>query len=264
MADDLLVADFDRDPPGPPVPPPWPYLVCSTPRSGSTLLCEGLRATGRLATPAEYFNIEATLVPLSRRWGSADARAYVRDLYRHRTSPDGVLGVKLHWQQVEELRDVLGLAGERRGVFPRRERRLLEGLFPAARYVHVQRRDRDRQAVSYWIAEHTRQWSVHGGEEPPSACLPDYDAVAIDAVRRRIDHQEACWARFFAENGIAPVTVVYEELAADYAGTIARVARALDVDLRPADVPPPRLRRQSDDASERLLRRYLAERAVSV
>ena len=31
------------------------YLVCATPRSGSTLLCEGLKATGVAGRPEEYF-----------------------------------------------------------------------------------------------------------------------------------------------------------------------------------------------------------------
>src|SRR5687767_6906049 len=31
------------------------YLVCATPRSGSTLLCEALKATGVAGRPGEYF-----------------------------------------------------------------------------------------------------------------------------------------------------------------------------------------------------------------
>ena len=31
------------------------YLVCATPRSGSTLVCKALRATGVAGRPEEYF-----------------------------------------------------------------------------------------------------------------------------------------------------------------------------------------------------------------
>ncbi|MGZ5376146.1 MAG: Stf0 family sulfotransferase, partial [Solirubrobacterales bacterium] len=31
------------------------YLVCATPRSGSTLLCEALKSTGVAGRPEEYF-----------------------------------------------------------------------------------------------------------------------------------------------------------------------------------------------------------------
>ena len=31
------------------------YLVCATPRSGSTLVCQALKATGVAGNPEEYF-----------------------------------------------------------------------------------------------------------------------------------------------------------------------------------------------------------------
>jgi LPS sulfotransferase NodH len=36
---------------------PSSYLICATPRSGSTLLCAVLGATGVAGRPAEYFEI---------------------------------------------------------------------------------------------------------------------------------------------------------------------------------------------------------------
>src|SRR3954447_11167479 len=40
------------------------YLVCATPRSGSTLLCELLKSTGLAGRPAEYFeNLTSTGFP---------------------------------------------------------------------------------------------------------------------------------------------------------------------------------------------------------
>src|SRR4051794_33551393 len=35
--------------------PTCSYLVCATPRSGSTLLCEALKSTGVAGVPEEYF-----------------------------------------------------------------------------------------------------------------------------------------------------------------------------------------------------------------
>jgi len=265
MADDLLDRAFDRQPPGPASAPVRPYLVCGTPRSGTTLLCEGLRATGRLGVPTEYFNIGASIVPLGRRWASPTVEAYVRDLYRFRTSEEGVFGTKLHWQQVEEMRDDLGLgrlAGEDLGS-PQRERVMLETLFPGARHVHVQRNDRDRQAVSYWLAEHTRQWSVHHGEEPPASDLPVYDYRAIDALRGRIDHGEASWARYFTETGVEPLRVAYEDLCESYCDEIARVGRALGIAIALDQVIPSQLKRQANGYSEEILERYRAERGPS-
>src|SRR4029078_3909620 len=46
---EALVTQFSR--------PTKAYLVCATPRSGSTLLCEMLRETGRAGAPLEHFEI---------------------------------------------------------------------------------------------------------------------------------------------------------------------------------------------------------------
>src|SRR3712207_3129614 len=49
-------------------PPRRAYLVCATPRSGSTLLCETLTATGIAGRPAEYFEtLRATGLPRQPR-----------------------------------------------------------------------------------------------------------------------------------------------------------------------------------------------------
>ncbi|MCP4417029.1 MAG: hypothetical protein GY805_10425 [Chloroflexi bacterium] len=38
-----------------PIIPAISYLICATPRSGSTLLCEALRNTNLAGNPDEYF-----------------------------------------------------------------------------------------------------------------------------------------------------------------------------------------------------------------
>src|SRR3954467_13591327 len=48
--------------------PDHSYLVCATPRSGSTLLCELLAATGVAGRPAEHFeHLQATSLPRQPR-----------------------------------------------------------------------------------------------------------------------------------------------------------------------------------------------------
>jgi LPS sulfotransferase NodH len=59
--------------PGGVVVPRRSYLVCATPRSGSTLLCETLEQTGIAGRPREYFEaLKETGVPRRPReyfWG---------------------------------------------------------------------------------------------------------------------------------------------------------------------------------------------------
>ena len=122
------------------------YFVCATPRSGSTLLCEALKATGVAGRPEEYFeSVVATGRPprpesyldglddpeaLALLGGSAapapppyssleGVRSYAEHLERVRewgTTPNGVFGVKLMWGHVGRLHrragDPLELFGE--------------------------------------------------------------------------------------------------------------------------------------------------------
>ena len=250
--------------------PPWDldrpartYVVCSTPRSGSGLLVRGMAATGLAGTPAEYFNVNQR-GPLAARWGAGDSVArYVTALRRHRTSPGGVLGVKLHWDQLEQLRaEVLGLPPGEPGFELSAD--FLLGLLPGARFVHILRRDVERQAVSLWVALSTGVWSLRRGARAGPAPAVPYSFAAIDQCRTMIVNSELHWDRFFRSNGIEPVRVVYEDLAEAYPATIAAVVqRALGT--RPAaPVPAPDSHVQHDERAGALLARYAEDRSRRV
>ncbi|MEO0372779.1 MAG: Stf0 family sulfotransferase, partial [Pseudomonadota bacterium] len=46
------------------------YIICTTPRSGSTMLCRMLAATDRMGVPDSYFRKE-DLVEWATEWGIA-------------------------------------------------------------------------------------------------------------------------------------------------------------------------------------------------
>src|ERR1044072_7957271 len=97
------------------------YFVCATPRSGSTLFCEALTATGIAGRPAEYFEalrgtdvprqpheyfdlpdaeVEALLPrvaqqPTAELAGAADYRDYVAWAREQGATPNGVFAAKL-------------------------------------------------------------------------------------------------------------------------------------------------------------------------
>lgn len=216
------------------------YLVCSTPRSGSSLLCRGLSSTGVLGTPLEYFNPGCRQL-LSERWGCGEELDdYLAALHDRRTGPGGVFGAKVHWAQLDEPRQAAGLdPGE-----------LLERLAPGARFVRIAREDRDAQAVSLWRALRSGIWSVASGDEL-AADAPAYDFEAIDECRRQVERGELAWDWLLAELGQRPVTVTYEELAVDHAATVRQVARALGAET--VEVGPPNTRRLADERSRELV-----------
>jgi trehalose 2-sulfotransferase len=248
-------------------------LICTMRRCGSSLLSEAMARAGGLGCPLEY--LHAGMRPtFEARWATADLDAYVHALYRHRIDAGGTLGAKLFWPDLTQLCEARDpdeeayrcnlLAGPRdraarayRGVAG-----LLAELFPSATLVLLWRRDLLRQAVSDVVALQTGRWRQLPGVPTDDLPVPVYDRAAIHATLGRFAYQRAQWRAFLAHQRLPHLEVVYEDLARDYAGTLRPLLRALLGDRWDGQVPPPRLRRQGDARSERLVLRYLqAERA---
>jgi len=274
-----------------PVVPRRSYLVCATPRSGSTLLCETLEATGVAGRPREYFEaLKETGVPRRPReyfWGlrspevlrllphdaeiDRDAervQTWNRDDYarhldaalREGTTPNGVFAAKMMWGYFD---DFLELA---RGI-PRfggmGDGSLLNAAFPELRYVFVSRSDKVRQAVSLWRALQTWVWRKAEGK-PDDAPLPAQRAVysfdAIDHLLDQLRRHEDAWRGFFFRIGQRPLSILYEEIAGVLDATVDRVLQSLDLE-RPASAEPTRqsMSRQSDELSESWVQNYLED-----
>jgi trehalose 2-sulfotransferase len=247
----LARAAYDRDRGPGAGPPNRSYVICSTPRSGSSLLSEALTGSGVLGAPLEYFDRTSAHADLRRRWGCDGAACFVRCLHRYRTGPGDVLGLKLHWFQMAETAAELG-DGVAGAPDHERERAALRRIAPGATLVYVHRLDRERQAISWALAEATGCWERRGTDGAPT--VADLDPAAIAACRRRIDDSDLAWRSFFLSAGAPAVTVTYEQLAADYERAVRMVAAALGAG--DATVPDPTLVRQSSAQTDQLLLRY--------
>jgi LPS sulfotransferase NodH len=225
-----------------PTPADVSYVVCSTMRSGSNLLCEGLLGTGLAGVLAEYFNPRQR-ARLTERWGCSDTTAgYMHELRARRSGPNGVFGLKLHSHQMRNLD-------------------ALDTLLPGAVLVSLRRRDTDAQAVSLWTAHETRQFFREPGAAQASETPPvRYSYSGILSARRSLVAGMRDWDRFFERRERQPIEVVYEELTADYEGEVRRVLAGI---LPAAPVPvvhPPGVARQSDERSAELIARFTEER----
>jgi thiol-disulfide isomerase/thioredoxin len=127
--------------------PSLSYLICATERTGSYLFCDALRATGIAGRPEECFRPHL-LAPFSKASDPHAYRVYVQRVLLEGMTPNGVFEAKLHWSHLEHLQTL----PEYQGI-PLAE--LLVGIFPNLRYIHISRRDKLRQAVSFWKAMQT-------------------------------------------------------------------------------------------------------------
>jgi LPS sulfotransferase NodH len=162
------------------------YLVCATPRSGSTLVChalaetgvagkpeeyfEALRYSGRPRRPEEYFlgiedqsirdhlgerSIGSEPPPRSPLWSRAAYDRYLEWALDAGTTPNGVFGAKLMWGYLGDFVSLLRNVPSYRDL-PLAD--LLLTVFPGVTFVRVIRANKLRQAVSLWKAVQTATW----------------------------------------------------------------------------------------------------------
>src|SRR5215831_8187977 len=77
------------------------YIVASSYRSGSTHLCRCLWETGVMGAPWEYLNFENEMRAMWGRLGAKGPADYLAKLLAHRTSSNGVFGMKAHFHHFE-------------------------------------------------------------------------------------------------------------------------------------------------------------------
>jgi trehalose 2-sulfotransferase len=219
------------------------YIVASTPRTGSYLLCEGLETTGVAGRPTEVFSPHFQEI-WCRRWALGPAprfQDYLAVALRHGTTSNGIYGLKIHWMHVGVLAMQANFRGDSTGV--------LDHLFPGAVYVRMIRRDRRAQAISYFRARVTNEWwRIDGVRNDQSyGCQPVFNPSAILALEQELINQDLEWHLYFRARGIEPLIVEYESVVRDYRGQVARVLEFLGLDSSMAlAIPPPRLVRQAD------------------
>jgi len=255
---------------GPALHPTAAYVICTNPRSGSWLLSEGLTATGVAGHPREWFNVLEEQRQRAR-WGGegedGSPLSYLSHVVAQGSTGNGVFGLKLHHYQLPDLSAQLSRID---GYGGRPVEEAISVAFPDVRYIWLTRKDKARQAISYHRACQTDVWwqiEAGGGIEPdgpPPDRVPEpaFDPVAIARLERLAVANDANWRSFFTRCGADPLVLTYEDLSADYAGTIARVLDWLGVagpDATP--IRSPRLRRQADGLSEAWLARYTAFKA---
>jgi LPS sulfotransferase NodH len=264
------------------VSPDRSYLVCATPRSGSTLLChlldqtgvaghpeeyfEALRHSGVPRKPHEYFDAErhANIIerlafrelpdgverPANPLWEPGSYDRYLRWALDQGTTPNGVFGAKLMWGYLGDFATLLrGIEGNAGRAVPE----LLATTFPNLRYVQITRKDKVRQAVSLWKAVQTQAWRA---KDDARAAEPTFSFRAINFLVRLLTAHDASWDAYFLGLGITPLKVTYEELAEAPERVVRRVLDHLDIAVPDAlELCAPALRVQADERSEEWVRR---------
>jgi LPS sulfotransferase NodH len=227
------------------VEPARSYVICCVQRTGSWLLAHTLADTGYAGRPSDYFD-EKERKTHTREWGlpSADLAPYIQAVREHATTPNGVLGSKLMWNDFDWHRNSRNPpAGTDAGL------EFMRTAFGEPQFVWLRRLDKVRQGISWWRAFVTDQWGLQPDQE---AGEPVADVEPILQLVRLAEQCEAGWRQWFTSIGIQPCEVVYEDLARDRLAVANRVLEFLRLPpLGDDDLPPVRYRQQADSWTDR-------------
>ena len=195
------------------------YMICSTARCGSTLLCGLLQSTGCMGVPHEYFNLANHGQQLIGRLKTTPGlqvtmEEYLGYLVSHRTTDTGVFGLKAHINQ----------------CLPFFQNGLIAKYFGPVKYIAIRRRDLLGQAISLVIASQTSKWTSH----ETAAAAPAYSSEAIEKALTTSALHNSLWDQFFLVNGIEPCVVTYEDLLENPKGEVQKVIDYVGVDADPA------------------------------
>ena len=202
-------------------PPEHRIVICSTPRSGSYLLCRQMINAG-LGVPSEYFRAR-TVARLAERWGVAasDVPAYLDALEAHRTTDNGVFAAKIQWHQLIQ--------------FPAARERLVER---ADLVVHLYRRDIVAQAVSWQVSLATGYWSFDATPGPRAA---DVSIDRVDqalALAGDLQAQDRAWEALLARLEAPVLRIAYESYVREQSALLSDIAARLALPAGSWSLPP--------------------------
>lgn len=228
------------------------YVICTSPRSGSTLLCKLLAATGQAGNPASHFHDPSLEEWL--RYFALDGRQYENETEqleavfaaarKKGTCGTGLFAVRLQRgsfsffsTKLKQLYPGLDCDVDR-----------FEAAFGKTLFIHLTRPDKVAQAVSLVKATQSGLWhKAPDGTELERLSEPGEPVYDEDEIARQVDlmtDYERQWADWFEVEKIEPLRITYDDLSNDREAVLVRVFEGLGLDTgaaRGIDLPVAKL-----------------------
>lgn len=220
------------------------YLVLATPRSGSTMLCSALTASGIAGEPREFLHPNR-VDPYVAEKGYWSIPEYMADVTARHTTPNGYFGFKIHSHHYEHFFGSNRDAG-------------LTFLRQFHRFIRIYRRNKVDQAISEMLANERQVWNITDpAKRPPERDFRPDDVERIAATLAQIAHSERTLRDAAAPFRSTTLDVAYEDLVEDQEGEIARAMVHLDLEIDIDDLPKPTTLKVSGDRTRRMTDDFL-------
>lgn len=244
------------------------YIICTSPRSGSTLLCRLLAATEQSGKPDSHFHSPSVIDWMDYYQLSNDNFANEQDLlaaifraaHTRGKGNTGIFGLRMQSNSFSFFLNKLATLCNNDQASSDVER--IEHVFGKTLFIHLHRDNKLEQAISLVKANQTGLWhkAPDGTEiERTSAPqTPHYDADAIAHHLADLTEQESRWNAWFTEQALEPLRINYDELSANPSNVLVKVLRHLNLDTRIAhDISLP-VAKLADGTSAQWAERFMS------
>lgn len=234
------------------------YRIWFSQRNGSTLLCKGLEQTGIAGMPGEYFNVmEAeTLCEKHSVQTYEELRAKLWELG---TSANGVFGIK-HSMYADRYDKIFGEIRALKGLGVEvDEEELLSDIFPNCKHIYLTRRNKIRQAVSWWKAIKDNVWHLETDKTHRNEAEfyeQNYDFAALSHLFKEATLRECAMQAYFSRYNIYPLTLVYEDFSDNFKAVIKQVIDYLEVEYDELTIENKFYRKTANTYSEKWVQRF--------
>ena len=243
------------------------YVICTSPRSGSTLLCKLLAATGKAGNPESYFHNPSIADWLRGLDLTPEGTASERDLLnavfdaarKRGTGGTGLFGLRLQRKSFDFLIRQMGVLHPERSSDLQR----FKAAFGETLFIHLTRTNKLEQAISFVKATQTGLWHMApDGTELERLSAPQEPVYDADEIANRLVELTSLdkdWEDWFAREEIDPLRVTYDELSADPEKVLARTLDHLGLDREAAKGIRPAVAKLADATSRNWMDRFLAD-----
>ncbi|MEQ9619228.1 MAG: Stf0 family sulfotransferase [Deltaproteobacteria bacterium] len=226
------------------------YIVASSRRTGSTMLCELLKKTGVLGYPDEY--ISERLSVLTEQ-GMINPGYVLEGVLKINQTPNGVFGIKVHWSSLQKFNQK---------TYPEldeNQQQLFKDLLDNSAYVFLSRRNKLRQAISDWRAINTGIFhirrNIKNSVKKQHNKKLHYDYSRLKRHLINFVKNDEDWRSFFKKKKIQPIEIIYEDMIKTPEEAVNRVLNYLSESHAHADFTPD-TEKQSDEFTEEIYEKF--------
>jgi LPS sulfotransferase NodH len=241
-----------------PMDPKISLIICTTPRSGSSFLCEGIELAKIMGNPGEWLHPIA--LGETRRaldiGPAAPMDLVIRGTVERFTASNGVFALKLMWTQLVDV--LAGLRNEDPSIVGLSGVELISRYFPDPHFVFLSRRELIAQAISYSRAFLSNRWLDYGQKfESTTPSEHEFNFCLLNDSLRSLRRDNRNWQRFLAAGNRPVLETEYEQILQSYRGVLESIGAFMGINQELSiDPARNRYKKMRDATSDRWAKEY--------